>query len=32
MHLPHTGDYMNLSPARHNTDGFFAAVMQKTGF
>ena len=29
MHLPDTGDYMNLSPARHGTDGFFAAVMER---
>ena len=28
---PCEGDYMRLTPKRHNTDGFFAAVMQRTG-
>jgi len=27
--LPSTGAYLSLTPARHGTDGFFAAVMQK---
>lgn len=27
--LPDTGPYLSLSPAVHNTDGFFAAVMEK---
>ena len=27
--LPDTGPYLSLSPAKHNTDGFFAAVMEK---
>lgn len=27
IELPHTGDYMALTPAQHKTDGFFAAVM-----
>lgn len=27
--LPDTGPYLALSPAKHKTDGFFAAVMQK---
>jgi 16S rRNA (cytosine967-C5)-methyltransferase len=31
LNLPDTGDYMQLSPARHQTDGFFAAVMQRNG-
>lgn len=28
--LPDTGDFMALSPAVHETDGFFAAVMERT--
>lgn len=29
---PDLGDpYMRLSPLRHNTDGFFAAILQRTG-
>jgi 16S rRNA (cytosine967-C5)-methyltransferase len=28
--LPATGDYLSLTPAEHKTDGFFAAVMEKT--
>ena len=28
--LPDTGDYLALTPATHKTDGFFAAVMEKT--
>lgn len=28
--LPDTGDYLSLTPAEHKTDGFFAAVMEKT--
>ncbi|MCL2469994.1 MAG: methyltransferase domain-containing protein [Alphaproteobacteria bacterium] len=27
--LPASGPYLALSPARHNTDGFFAAIMQR---
>ncbi len=27
--LPNTGDYLALSPARHNTDGFFAAILER---
>ena len=27
--LPKTGDYLSLTPAQHNTDGFFAAVMER---
>ncbi len=27
--LPDTGDYMTLSSARHQTDGFFAAIMER---
>jgi len=27
--LPRTGDFLSLSPAAHNTDGFFAAVMER---
>lgn len=27
--LPQTGDFLSLSPAAHNTDGFFAAVMER---
>jgi 16S rRNA (cytosine967-C5)-methyltransferase len=27
---PSEGDYMRLSPMRHGTDGFFAAVMERT--
>ncbi len=27
--LPETGPYLSLSPARHDTDGFFAAVMRR---
>ena len=27
--LPDTGDMLSLSPAVHQTDGFFAAVMQR---
>ncbi len=27
--LPQTGDFLALSPAAHNTDGFFAAIMEK---
>lgn len=27
---PVTGDYLRLTPLRHKTDGFFAAVMEKT--
>jgi 16S rRNA (cytosine967-C5)-methyltransferase len=26
-----TGDYFELNPAIHGTDGFFAAVLQKSG-
>lgn len=26
-----TGDYLELSPQRHNTDGFFAAVLERKG-
>ncbi|MGE0109525.1 MAG: RsmB/NOP family class I SAM-dependent RNA methyltransferase [Bdellovibrionales bacterium] len=29
--LPDTGDYLALTPAQHKTDGFFAAVMERTG-
>lgn len=28
--LPQTGDYLSLTPAQHDTDGFFAAVMTRT--
>ncbi|MDD2325453.1 MAG: RsmB/NOP family class I SAM-dependent RNA methyltransferase [Alphaproteobacteria bacterium] len=28
--LPDTGDFLSLTPARHKTDGFFAAVMQRS--
>ena len=27
--IPHTGPYMALTPAEHNTDGFFAAVLER---
>lgn len=27
--LPDTGPYLSLTPAQHNTDGFFAAVMER---
>ena len=27
--LPDTGDYLSLTPAKHNTDGFFGAVMER---
>lgn len=27
---PVTGDYLRLSPAQHKTDGFFAAIMERT--
>lgn len=27
--LPDTGDFLSLSPAKHNTDGFFGAVMER---
>jgi 16S rRNA (cytosine967-C5)-methyltransferase len=30
LEVPCTGDYMRLTPLRHNTDGFFAAVLQRT--
>ena len=26
---PNTGDYLSLTPARHGTDGFFAAVLER---
>ena len=26
---PVTGDYLRLSPARHQTDGFFAAILER---
>lgn len=29
-YLPKTGKYLSLSPAAHNTDGFFAAVMERS--
>ncbi len=28
--LPNTGDFLSLTPARHGTDGFFAAVLERT--
>lgn len=28
--VPCTGDFLRLSPAQHDTDGFFAAVLEKT--
>jgi 16S rRNA (cytosine967-C5)-methyltransferase len=28
---PHAGDMLSLTPARHGTDGFFAAVLERTG-
>jgi len=27
--LPHDGDFLSLTPARHGTDGFFAAVLER---
>jgi 16S rRNA (cytosine967-C5)-methyltransferase len=27
---PNTGDCLTLTPARHGTDGFFAAVLERT--
>jgi 16S rRNA (cytosine967-C5)-methyltransferase len=29
--LPAQGEYLRLSPARHGTDGFFAACLERTG-
>lgn len=29
-HCPVSGDYLRLSPAQHGTDGFFAAVLERT--
>jgi len=29
INLPDTGDYMALSPARHQTDGFFASILER---
>jgi 16S rRNA (cytosine967-C5)-methyltransferase len=28
---PNAGDFLSLTPARHGTDGFFTAVMERTG-
>ncbi len=28
---PNSGDFLSLTPARHGTDGFFAAVLEHTG-
>jgi 16S rRNA (cytosine967-C5)-methyltransferase len=27
---PNTGDFLSLTPARHATDGFFTAVLERT--
>jgi 16S rRNA (cytosine967-C5)-methyltransferase len=27
---PNSGDFLSLTPARHGTDGFFAAVLERT--
>jgi 16S rRNA (cytosine967-C5)-methyltransferase len=29
-HVPNSGDFLALTPARHGTDGFFAAVLERT--
>jgi 16S rRNA (cytosine967-C5)-methyltransferase len=28
---PNSGDFLSLTPARHGTDGFFTAVMERAG-
>lgn len=30
INLPDTGEYLQLSPLHHNTDGFFAAVLERS--